>query len=54
MAYSYGVSTVLGRNNFGFTFSFGFDASIGKNSSQWIYHHKPWFGLGVSTGLGMF
>ncbi|AKQ46170.1 hypothetical protein TH63_11870 [Rufibacter radiotolerans] len=54
VAYSYGLSAVLGRNNFGFSLSFGFDASIGKNSSLWIYQHKPWFGIGVSAGLGMF
>jgi hypothetical protein len=54
VAYSYGISAVLGRNNFGFSLSLGFDASIGQNSSLWIYQHKPWFGIGVSTGLGMF
>jgi hypothetical protein len=54
VAYSYGISAVFGRNNFGFSLSLGFDASIGKNSSLWIYQHKPWVGIGVSTGLGMF
>ena len=51
VAYSYGISAVFGRNNFGFSLSMGFDASVGKNSSLWIYQHKPWLGIGVSTGL---
>lgn len=54
VAFSYGISSVLGRNNFGVSFSLGFDASVGKNSSLWIYQHKPWLGIGVSSGLAMF
>ncbi|HEX7414485.1 MAG TPA: hypothetical protein VF411_10625 [Bacteroidia bacterium] len=54
VAFSYGISAMLGRNNFGFSFSFGFDMSIGKNSNLWIYQNKPWFGVGVSSNLGRF
>lgn len=54
VAFAYGVCAVLGRNNFGFSISLGFDVSIGKNSSLWIYQNKPWLGIGVSTSLGMF
>jgi hypothetical protein len=54
VAFSYGISAVLGRNNFGFSLSLGFDASVGQNSSWWIYQNKPWLGIGVSTSLGMF
>lgn len=53
LAISYGLSTMLGRNNFGFSFSFGFDASMGKSSYLWIYQNKPWVGVGVSTNLGL-
>lgn len=54
VAFSYGITTVVGRNNFGFSFSFGWDVSVGKNSSLWIYQNKPWLGIGVSSNLGMF
>jgi hypothetical protein len=54
VAFSYGLSSILGRNNFGFTFSFGFDVALGKNAGEWIYQNKPWLGIGVSAGLSVF
>lgn len=54
VGFSYGFSTVLGRNNFGISLSLGFDAGVGQNSSMWIYQHKPWLGIGVSSSLDMF
>lgn len=54
VAFSYGISTIWGRNNFGLTLSCGFDMSIGPNSGLWIYQNKPWLAFGVNTSIGMF
>ena len=54
VAITYGLSAIFGRDNFGISLSLGFDMSIGKNSDIWIYQNKPWFGIGISSGLGIF
>lgn len=53
-AVSYGIMATFARNNFGVSFSFGFDTSLGQNSTLWIYQNKPWIGLGISSSLSMF
>jgi hypothetical protein len=54
VAFSYGLCVMFGRNNFGFTLTYGYDVSVGQNSSLWIYQNKPWFGIGVSSNFGVF
>lgn len=51
---SYGASFTFGRNNFGLVLSLGLDHAFGKQSKQWSYQDKPWFGLGINTSLGLF
>ena len=53
VAFAYGLNLMAGRNNFGISFSFGFDVAFGKNSSIWIYQNKPWVGIGFSSNLGL-
>ncbi len=53
VAFAYGLNLMAGRNNFGVSFSLGFDVALGKNSSIWIYQNKPWIGIGFSSNLGL-
>lgn len=54
VAITYGLNLMLGVNNFGVSFSLGFDHALGKNASNWIYQNKPWIGIGLSSNLGLF
>lgn len=54
VAFSYGVNAILARNNFGIVISIGFDSNLGEKSEQWSYQNRPWIGIGVNTGLGLF
>jgi hypothetical protein len=49
--FTYGLNFVLARNNLGLVFALGFDKALGKNSTEWIYDNKPWFGFGVNTSF---
>lgn len=51
---SYGISYTRAVNNFGLVASLGLDTAFGPNSSQWSYQNKPWIGLGINAGLGIF
>lgn len=53
VALSYGLNAILARNNFGLVLSIGFDNNFGENSKEWSYQNRPWFGIGINTGLGI-
>ncbi len=53
-AFSYGLNSIIARNNFGVVFSLGFDSNFGIDSKEWGYQNKPWIGVGISTSLGSF
>ena len=54
VALSYGVNAIIARNNFGLVLSLGFDYNFGTDSNKWSYQNKPWVGIGINTGLGIF
>jgi hypothetical protein len=54
MAVSYGLSLTFARNNLGAVVSFGVDSAVGPKSGDWSYNNKPWIGLGINAGLGIF
>jgi hypothetical protein len=53
-ALSYGINAIVSRNNLGLVFSYGFDHAFGDTGDYWIYQHRPWFGVGVSTSMSFF
>ena len=54
VAVSYGLNASFARNNFGVVLSIGLDNNFGEDSNEWSYQNRPWFGIGVNTGLGIF
>jgi len=51
---TYGGHVILSRNVLGLVLSYGWESAIGPKSSQWVFGGKPWFGVGISSGLGTF
>ncbi|MBN8641242.1 MAG: hypothetical protein J0L86_05450 [Flavobacteriales bacterium] len=51
---NYGPCIILGRQNFGLLFTYGWERALGADGEKWIYNNKPWFGIGVSSSLGFF
>lgn len=44
------VNLTLARNDIGIILAYGWDY-ITKNNGAWAYHDKPFFGIGIATGL---
>lgn len=53
-ALSYGLSYTRSINNLGIVLSVGLDTAIGPYSSHWSFQNRPWIGIGVNTGIGLF
>ena len=51
---NYGPCLILGRQNFGILFTYGWERALGADGEKWIYNNKPWFGIGVASSLGFF
>ncbi|MGI4865123.1 MAG: hypothetical protein ACRYFZ_14465 [Janthinobacterium lividum] len=49
-----GLSFTFIRNNIGLVAALGIDHCTGHNHSEWVYQDRPWLGIGISTGLGLF
>lgn len=52
--FNYGPCLIIGRNNFGLMFTYGFERALGADSERWIYNDKPWFGIGLTSSIGFF
>lgn len=51
VAWSKGISAIIGINNFTIGLALGFDDLLDENKSFWIYQQKPWMGLAFGLNL---
>lgn len=51
---NYGPCLIFARNNLGVVFTYGWERALGADGERWIFNHKPWFGIGVTSSLGFF
>ncbi len=51
VAWSKGISAIIGINNFTIGLALGFDDLLDENKDFWIYQQKPWLGLAFGLNL---
>ncbi|MBA2613647.1 MAG: hypothetical protein H0U95_16920 [Bacteroidetes bacterium] len=51
VAWSKGISAIIGINNFTLGLALGFDNLLDENKDFWIYQQKPWLGLAFGLNL---
>jgi hypothetical protein len=51
LAIDYGIAVLFGFRNINTGLSIGFDFLTDKNQKQWLYQHRPWFGIFIGLNL---